>query len=330
MSLSTIDHNATTAHTDAYGTTWWSNPKVNVILNSKGELHKNDASGERIVGLRQTFNHHQQTFNPVRYNIIITGEGKNAYTTSSFNALFTRMVLGMRLLPAYTLALKNKRLGFSAANVRIVTAGQPRRLPKTSDIFQPVLQLQIPSQPAPPVKAAINLPTDKQAKFYTVVQGKTAFRTEDFAIFPTKALADWHQESVSKAKGNAQIVRDYNGGWQCAEAIFQQDAIYMAQKPYDNFRDVMDNNTGVVDLSEPTHATFDVLQEHLAHAPLLASCVSKQLLTTKMSVASAEVIQEQLEVLQSQICAYLTTLEGIREAKRTLSELILQQTNLQG
>lgn len=88
-------------------------------------------------------------------------------------------------------------------------------------------------------------------RYYQVVSDSTTYITEDGAKFPTKELADWHQDKVSKGKGNAQIVRDFNGGWQLAEEIFLQEVHYNAGKPYENFIDVMNNNVGIL-VQEPT------------------------------------------------------------------------------
>lgn len=87
-------------------------------------------------------------------------------------------------------------------------------------------------------------------RYYQVVTDSITYITEDGAKFPTKELADWHQDKVSKGKGNAQIVRDFNGGWQLAEEIFLQEVHYNAGKPYENFIDVMNNNVGIL-VQEP-------------------------------------------------------------------------------
>lgn len=82
---------------------------------------------------------------------------------------------------------------------------------------------------------------------YTKKEVVKEYVTEDGAVFPTKELAEWHQENVSEAKNLAQVVLDYNGGYQLAEKVFQEKVKYNKAKPYEHFRDVMDANDGVVE-----------------------------------------------------------------------------------
>lgn len=90
---------------------------------------------------------------------------------------------------------------------------------------------------------------DKVGDFtmYTKKEVVKEYVTEDGAAFPTKELAEWHQENVAEAKNLAQVVLDYNGGYQLAEKVFQEKVKYNKAKPYEHFRDVMDNNKGVVE-----------------------------------------------------------------------------------
>lgn len=82
---------------------------------------------------------------------------------------------------------------------------------------------------------------------YTKKEVVKEYVTEDGAAFPTKELAEWHQENVAEAKNLAQVVLDYNGGYQLAEKVFQEKVKYNKAKPYEHFRDVMDANDGVVE-----------------------------------------------------------------------------------
>lgn len=86
----------------------------------------------------------------------------------------------------------------------------------------------------------------KGADLYSQKEQVDEYVTEDFAIFPTMELAQWHQDVVYEAKNYAQIVLDHNGGYALAEKIYREKVVYNKGKPYENFRDVMDNNEGIV------------------------------------------------------------------------------------
>ena len=96
--------------------------------------------------------------------------------------------------------------------------------------------------------------------FYTLYEAKDEHTTEDGAVFPTRELAEWHQNNVSKGKGNAQIVLDYNGGYVLAEQIYLQEVVYNKAKPYTNFIDVLNNNNGIVSNVQEEHYKFDKLK----------------------------------------------------------------------
>lgn len=104
---------------------------------------------------------------------------------------------------------------------------------------------------------------------YTVKATSMEYVTEDGAIFPTKDIADWHQENVSEAKGLAQVVLDYNGGYQLAEKVYQEKVKYNKARPYEHFVDVIKNNSGVVERKSKEVVKFKSFQigglPHWAH-----------------------------------------------------------------
>lgn len=104
---------------------------------------------------------------------------------------------------------------------------------------------------------------------YTVKATSMEYVTEDGAVFPTKDIADWHQENVSEAKGLAQVVLDYNGGYQLAEKVYQEKVKYNKARPYVNFVDVMENDSGVVERKSKEVVKFKSFQigglPHWAH-----------------------------------------------------------------
>lgn len=106
-------------------------------------------------------------------------------------------------------------------------------------------------------------------KMYTKKDVVKEYVTEDGAVFPTKELAEWHQENVAEAKNLAQVVLDYNGGYQLAEKVFQEKVKYNKSKPYEHFRDVMDANDGVVERDSKEVVKFNPFTiggvPHFAH-----------------------------------------------------------------
>lgn len=86
----------------------------------------------------------------------------------------------------------------------------------------------------------------KSEDLYARKEQVMEYITEDYATFPTMELAQWHQDTVYEAKNYAQIVLDHNGGYVLAEKIYREKVVYNKEKPYANFRDVMDNNQGIV------------------------------------------------------------------------------------
>lgn len=153
---------------------------------------------------------------------------------------------------------------------------------------------------------------EEPKRYYQVVTDSTTYTTEDGAKFPTKELADWHQDKVSKGKGNAQIVRDFNGGWQLAEEIFLQEVHYNAGKPYENFIDVMQNNLGIV-VQEPT-AIFTRDSMHEAHSGDIGFvAVGLRLLGRKYTLQEAETIDKLIK-------KYVSERDAMRETFATLLE----------
>lgn len=81
---------------------------------------------------------------------------------------------------------------------------------------------------------------------YTRKETVIEYRTEDFKVFSTYQDALEWQKTVDAAKGLAQVVLDNDGGYAIAEKVFLEMTKYH-DKPYKHFRDVMDNDDGVVE-----------------------------------------------------------------------------------
>lgn len=245
MSLDLINHKLTTSTIDSKGVTTWSNPDVDVTINSKGEVARKGVK----LKTKQYKN---------QYNCRIKNDkGESVQACTSFNGLFSRIVLGEKL-GVRTIRLKDEKRGYKEDNVLILSnrKGITKHVTNTSEVItatQDKLEVTVESEPE-------ITKLDKTIKqYYTVYEAKNEHITEDGAVFPTRELAEWHQTNVAKGKGNAQIVLDYNGGYVLAEQIFLQEVKYIKEKPYVNFIDVMNNNSGVVSHVQEEHCVFDNL-----------------------------------------------------------------------
>mgnify|MGYP003582695833 CR=1 FL=1 len=231
MSLDMINHKLTTSTVDNNGVTWWENPAVSVKISSTGKVYSKKS--KKINKAAKSGN----------YSVYING----VLQPNRFTSLYSRMVLGVKL-GVSTIALKNPNKGYSPDNVTIVIRGNNRKKldsvvgTKTKSIG---------------VDLSVNSVNSQDEVYYTYYEAKEEYITEDGGVFPSLELAEWHQDKVSNGKGNAQVVFDYNGGLVLAEQIFLQEVVYCRDKPYENFKDVMENNKGVVSNIKTEECVFD-------------------------------------------------------------------------
>ena len=191
MSLDLINHKLTTSTTDENGVITWSNPAVDVKINSKGQVFK---YGEIYKGYFDPRN------KQVRYYITLSDDICAAHNIVSFNSLFSRMVLGVKL-GGKTIYLKDNKVGYTKDNVSFVGCRLGQKLslnikPQTkSQTKQQTLQTSPTTQEkVTPMDTTIQ---DKEVKqYYTLYEAKNEHTTEDGAVFPTKELAEWHQTKV--------------------------------------------------------------------------------------------------------------------------------------
>ena len=230
MSLDAIDYKLTNSTTDENGVTWWSNPVINVTISEEGKVKYKDSGKYVPINKSGT------------YTIKLNINNKWVGWCGSFNSLFSRMVLGVRLAN-HTLKLKDPTLGYIVSNVDVLP-----------NIYKHNSSKQTIVKESTKVVEAVPTPTQQ---FYTLHEAKNEHITEDGAVFPTRELAEWHQTNVSKGKGNAQIVLDYNGGYILAEQIYLQEVVYNKAKPYANFIDVLNNNQGIISNVQEEHCVFD-------------------------------------------------------------------------
>ena len=292
MSLDAIDHTLTTSTTDENGITWWANPAIDVKINSKG----------KIVSLKTG---KEKPSTKIGHCFRVMNGKISKSTQASFESLFCRVVLGKKLQGGLFYKLDETQ-DYSEENYEIVcnTGAKVSR----GDLLkvlsgQEVLGLKC---------------NDLSKQYYTVYEAKNEHITEDGAVFPTLELAQWHQDMVSKGKGNAQVVLDYNGGYVLAEQIYLQEVVYNKAKPYTNFIDVLNNNKGIVSNVQEEHCKFDKLDnEHgLSSVQLNLFGLDKviNLLCTKL----------QAEKINTSLNKYSEAFSKLEDEHKTLKDLLKQ------
>lgn len=163
----------------------------------------------------------------------------------------------------------------------------------------------------------IEMKPNSNKQYYTLYEAKNEHITEDGAIFPTKELAEWHQTNVSKGKGNAQVVLDYNGGFVLAEQIYFQEVVYNKAKPYLHFTDVLNNNKGVVSNVQEEHCKFDKLDsEHGFRSEICFMTLRKQL--------PEQVSKHQALKIQGALERYSDSVKALDESTVGLEALLKQ------
>lgn len=297
MSLDFINKSETVVEVVKDGVKVWSNPNISVSIDSLGRVF--DEDGKVLAKNKSN-----------TYSVRINTGNKNIGWTASYTSLFSRIVLGIKLSNR-TLRLKDESKGWVEDNVDAVSiqgVGASGKVAKTIIDINTLKKLdseKIISDNVDSSKAT----TNTSVVYYKVIDAKEEYLTEDGGVFPTKELAEWHQEKVSKGKGNAQVVLDYNGGWVLAEQIYLQEVVYRCSKPYKNFKDIMDNVSGILDKSQKERCVFSdidvgVLWTHgLSHLEGL-----------ECSKAEAETINTKLEDFISNYKTYTDSWNELRKA----------------
>ena len=305
MSLDLINHKLTTSTTDSKGVTTWSNPVVKDTINSKGEVFSK-------FGKKKT--------KGVSGHYSITLLGVKGSIPASFNSMFSRMVLGIKLQGS-TLKKKSNTVGYLPENMEVVPlteinlkrnqkVGQHAKVHQEHlKVAQKQLSLETPK---------IEMKPNSNKQYYTVYEAMNEHTTEDGAVFPTKELAEWHQTKVTKGKGNAQVVLDYNGGFVLAEQIYLQEVVYNKAKPYTNFIDVLNNNQGIVSVVQEEHCKFDKLDnEHgLSTVQLNLFGLGK--------VINIPCTKVQAEKINTSLNKYSEAFSKLEDEHKTLKDLLKQ------
>lgn len=344
MSLDLINHKLTTSTTDENGVITWSNPAVLVKINSKGEVYDN--AGNKLKphnGIRK------------RYRIDMSNNGVCFKHPVTYKSLFSRIVLGVKLGVANTFILKDTTKGFIKDNIEIVSTGTLRgkgvmrnnlsKYNRVVSLHKNGLKIKEISnvvgvtpttirkwiedskdqskQEKQPMQLVLDdikeaCTHSSETQLYTVYEAKDEHTTEDGAVFPTRELAEWHQEKVSKGKGNAQVVLDYNGGYVLAEQIYFQEVVYNRTKPYTNFIDVLNNNQGIVSVVQEEHYKFDKLDKQSG----LSLVQLKLFGLDKVSNLSCTKIQA--EKINTSLNKYSEAFSKLEDEHKTLKDLLKQ------
>ena len=339
MSLDLINHKLTTSTTDESGVITWSNPAVDVKINSKGQVFK---YGEIYKGNTNS------SRNGVYYSITYQCNPKKQ-ATIPFSSLYSRMVLGVKL-GTKTIKLKDKSKGYLISNTDVVKVICNRKTGKTVDyINNSVLPKELKTEESPTLvntqqglienqeydtvvldlsklskedathyntvnTPEIEMKPNSNKQYYTLYEAKNEHTTEDGAVFPTKELAEWHQTKVTKGKGNAQVVLDYNGGYVLAEQIYLQEVVYNKAKPYTNFVDVLNNNQGIVSVVQEEHYKFDKIEG--GDFTLLVAFKEK---SVKGFVCNTKT---QAEKINSYLNQYAKAFDDVNKASNNINRLI--------
>ena len=297
MSLDFINKSETVVEVVKDGVKVWSNPNISVSIDSLGRVF--DEDGELLTKNKSN-----------TYSVRINTGNKNIGWTASYTSLFSRIVLGIKLSNR-TLRLKDESKGWVEGNVDAVSIHGMGASGKVAETKIDINTLEkLGSEKIISDNADSSKDVDNTSDVcYKVIDAKKEYVTEDGGVFPTKELAEWHQDKVSKGKGNAQVVLDYNGGWVLAEQIYLQEVVYRCPKPYNNFKDVMDNVSGVLNKSQKERCVFSnidvgVLWTHgLSH-----------LEGFECSKVEAETINAKLEDFISKYKVYTDSWNELRKA----------------
>ena len=302
MSLDLINHKLTTSTTDENGVTWWSNPVISVTISEDGKVKHNNTN--QYVPL----NKYSGTYS-FKFNINNT----RVSWCCSFNSLFSRIVLGIKLRKT-TITLRDESKGYSKGNIAILHPNTARMVngEKLSSDF-----LNSDWFVKDSTNTTIESVTIAQ-QFYTVYEAKNEHTTEDGAVFPTKELAEWHQEKVSKGKGNAQVVLDYNGGYVLAEQIYLQEVVYNKAKPYTNFIDVLNNNQGIVSVVQDEHCKFDKLDNEHGLSPVQLNLFGLG------KVINLPYTKVQADKINTSLNKYSEAFSKLEDEHKTLKDLLKQ------
>ena len=264
VSVDVINANNTKSCYHANGKIVWTNEATNAILTSNGEV-----LNEKLKKIKPT--------KSGCYYVKITDGISTGTASLSFNTLFSRMVLGKKL-GSQTIRLKDKTKGYAEDNIEFVKLRTAKVISKPNKDAEKQ-QKQRSTQEA----------------LYSVKSGSFTYVTEDFGEFISLDSAEKHQDKVTEGKKMAQIVLDYNGDVELAQAIYNQTMQYTQKQPYKQFMDIMNNSTGVTVVTSQ-YAVFERVYENPKFFNIKRGIV-KYICGRKFSLKDAEAISNTISKL---------------------------------
>lgn len=236
MSIKSI-HCAKTTTTIKDGITYSSNPATFIAITSDGRVF-NNRSGRflkpTVKGL---------------YGVYFTNGNVNS-SPASFDSIVSYM-FGVIKGKRETFALIDESKGYVMGNVKAVprktewkTRGPTTRYKELPTSVKKV---------SPLVHLVENATIELSGYTLKVYDADHKFITEDNVTFSNKADAIAHQLMVDKGKEAANLIVTAKCGYLLAKQIFQQ-FVTNDQELYTNFKDMLANNAGIVEVgANPTY-----------------------------------------------------------------------------
>lgn len=257
------------------GVIWWANKKLDLEVSSKGQV--------RDFATKSVIQPHSTATRKNTFASSYTEKGVKYHISATFDGYFNRLALGNESLKGHIIVKKDASKDFTPDNVVYVHSAKVRNLGLEPETIHAPVYVSTPAPNLAPEgclpSPATFIPVKKEGeKNYTVHEDTVVYITEDFAEFSNRKAAEEHQAQVSRGKMAAQVVHDYNGGWVLAEEIFLLDVGYVGKKPYKHFREVYENNTGLLAKASDSFAILEYGSFKL-----------------KLDVAQAEELQQQID-----------------------------------
>lgn len=235
MSVKLIDSKQTLIK-EADGIVVYQNPALQYDVYSDGRIYSHKSSKFMNKTANGLFS--------VSYS---NGSGVNQ--PIKFESLVCHL-LGIKRNKRTRVELKNKNLGFVPGNIKVINIDTNKEVDITSykepDSHRVTAELK--TVPVALHEAETSIVTVNGYKLKST-KANLMYITEDAQIFDNLFDANSHQLIVDKGKEAAQIVLKSNAGFILAEEIFRTH-VKNTTKKYKNFKDVVENNSGVSEVGK--------------------------------------------------------------------------------
>lgn len=186
----------------------------------------------------------------------------------------------------FILKLKDEALGYRPENLRLVS-----KFNQAQEISFDTLEKTAaePIQEVEPEVVTEDKTVIAPESVYTTKTSVPEYVAEDGMAFDTLEAAAIHQRNVAAAKEVAQVVLDYNSGlYGVAEKAYLRVMHYTTDKPYANFRDVMDNFKGVAERQTKEVVQFKDFK--IGEEPMFAHLFSNKSYTQEKATEIVEML----------------------------------------